>query len=201
MRMLRLVHGSCLWQDWGWNICQWLSNYAPHKKSAWGQSQHQWRPRPSWLFYVRSTWSRHRHVTLLYFLHIIHPWLNVLCSLVCFIFTIAALAQSRCSINLCQMELMGEWFINRLWQGDDMGSREEDVTRPEAWYWGFPMPGFLSLGFPCLIISSCELDRFLGYFSGTSDLVGLDIVPGPYICIFNKHSRNLLCLLYLESTA
>ena len=116
-------------------------------------------------------------------------------------FTTAALAQSRCSINICQTELMSEWFVNRLWQVEDMGSREEDVTRPEAWYWGFPTPGFLSLGFPCLIISTCELDRFLGYFSGTSDLVGLDIVPGIYICIFNKRSRNLLCLLYLESTA
>ena len=170
MRILRLVHGSCLWQDWEWSIGQWLSNYAPHKDSAWGQGQHQWRPRLSWLF----------------------------CAL---FFTTAALAQSRCSINICQMELMSEWFVNRLWQVEDMGSREEDVTRPEAWYWGFPTPGFLSLGFPCLIISTCELDRFLGYFSGTSDLVGLDIVPGIYICIFNKRSRNLLCLLYLESTA
>ena len=135
------------------------------------------------------------------FLHNIHQWLNILCLLVCFIFTTAAIAQSRCSITICQMKLMSEWFISRLWQGDDMGSREEDVTRPEGWYWGFPTPGFLSFSFPGLIIRTCELNRFLGYFSGTSDLVGLDIVLGTYIRIFNKHSRNLPCLLYLETTA
>lgn len=99
MRILRLVHGSCLWQDWDWNIGQWLSNYAPHKESAWGQSQHQWRPRPSWLFCVRSTWSRHCHVTLWCFLHIIHQWLNALCLLVCFIFY-------HCSAST-------EWVLNK----------------------------------------------------------------------------------------
>lgn len=71
------------------------------------------RPHPSWLLYLSGTQSRHYHSALLRFLHVINSgWAYLVYLFVC-LFTATALVQSRCSINISQMELMNEWCTRR----------------------------------------------------------------------------------------
>ena len=123
---------------------------------------------------------------------------------ICRVFTAVALEQSRCSINVSPMNLMSEWVIKRETLGEGSHWKHGVRTWPDpkaAAEVSQPQVFYLSVFHAW---SQNHLRPLLNMQLPGSSLeiqIWQDCINFPeLVFFFNKHSRNLLCSVYLEST-
>lgn len=153
MRTLRLVCGSCCGSAGPGTYVPSFPTLLAMGNLPEVRARNPQRPHPSWLLYLSGTHSRPCHSALLHFLHVTNSgWAYPVYLFVC-LFTARALVQSRCSINISQMELMNERCTRRktLVESSHWKHGGQDRTIPEGWCWGILRPDFLSFCFPCWI--------------------------------------------------
>lgn len=125
---LRLVHGCCDGKT-GAGTYQWL-NYAPHKKSAWRAEPASVKTTSSWTALAK------KHVVQAPSCHPVvfpshHP--SVVGMYCVHLFALFYHCSPSTELHKSLSNGINGWVIHQqTLQGDDMGSREEDVTRPKS---------------------------------------------------------------------